>query len=227
MGLASFGFGYFPLTLKTSSTARLKLFATFGAGLLLGAAFLIIIPEGVETIYRAEEEMRIPGDIRHSSTVNRDIGLSMLLGFAFMLVVDQFGELLSGSMQHQPIPISVQDLRSPDYYTPAPTIGFLIHAAADGIALGAAFSTGQVKMQIVVFVAIMLHKGPSAFGLATFLLSKGLHRSLIIKNLLMFSAAAPLSALFTFSLIAILDSGDGILLKYRTGLVLLFSAGIS
>src|SRR6476659_3116129 len=107
MVLGSFLFGYLPLLLKTSSTAKLKLFTTFGAGLLLGAAFLIIIPEGIETIYDAYNAMKRPGNLSHSPAINRDIGLSLLLGFAFMLVVDQFGELLAGSQTYDPVSISV------------------------------------------------------------------------------------------------------------------------
>ena len=38
------------------------------------------------------------------------------------------------------------------------TIGLVVHAAADGIALGAAASTQRQDLQLIVFFAIMLHK---------------------------------------------------------------------
>ena len=34
----------------------------------------------------------------------------------------------------------------------------MVHAAADGIALGAAATTNQTDVEMIVFLAIMLHK---------------------------------------------------------------------
>ena len=41
---------------------------------------------------------------------------------------------------------------------------------ADGIALGAAASASKTDVEFVIFLAIMLHKAPAAFGLTSFLL---------------------------------------------------------
>lgn len=38
------------------------------------------------------------------------------------------------------------------------TLGLVVHAAADGIALGAASATNQFNIEFIVFMAIMLHK---------------------------------------------------------------------
>ena len=47
------------------------------------------------------------------------------------------------------------------------TLGLVVHAAADGIALGASATTQHLQMEMIVFFAIMLHKVfdkyPSAF----------------------------------------------------------------
>lgn len=51
-----------------------------------------------------------------------------------------------------------------------------MHAAADGVALGAAATTSHADVEIIVFLAIMLHKAPAAFGLVTFLLHEGIDR---------------------------------------------------
>lgn len=40
------------------------------------------------------------------------------------------------------------------------TIGLVVHAAADGIALGAAATTSHQDVEMIVFLAIMLHKAP-------------------------------------------------------------------
>lgn len=52
----------------------------------------------------------------------------------------------------------------------------VVHAAADGVALGAAATTSHADVEIIVFLAIMLHKAPAAFGLVTFLLHEGIER---------------------------------------------------
>ena len=98
--------------------------------------------------------------------------------------------------------------------------------AADGIAMGAAFSEEASGIGRVVFLAILLHKAPSSFGLATFLLAKRYSKVHIMKQIGVFSAAAPISAIVTFFLLGLWDYEDSNLLKYRTGLILLFSAGM-
>jgi len=38
------------------------------------------------------------------------------------------------------------------------TLGLVVHAAVDGIALGAAATTSHAAVEMIVFLAIMLHK---------------------------------------------------------------------
>ena len=89
------------------------------------------------------------------------------------------------------------------------TLGLVVHAAADGIALGAAAATNQLDVEIIVFLAIMLHKAPAAFGLVTFLLHEGLDRNRTRKHLMIFSVSAPSLALLTFISLAWTSSNDG------------------
>ena len=49
MFVAVAAFGYIPLGLGLSSV-RLKQFTAIGAGILIGSAFLVIIPEGLEIL---------------------------------------------------------------------------------------------------------------------------------------------------------------------------------
>ncbi|CAO3600599.1 unnamed protein product [Absidia cylindrospora] len=93
---------------------------------------------------------------------------------------------------------------------------------ADGVALGASANHPQLSM--VVFFAIMLHKGPSAFALTTVLLAEGFSRIEVRKHLLLFSMAAPVGALTTYVLLSISSPGD-VSLEYWTGVLLLFSGG--
>ena len=73
------------------------------------------------------------------------------------------------------------------------TIGLVVHAAADGLALGAAGASEHASLQIIVFLAIMLHKAPASFGLVTYLLTKNIEHSKIKKHLAIFALAAPVT----------------------------------
>lgn len=55
-------------------------------------------------------------------------------------------------------------------------LGLIIHSAVDGFALGASAFSDTSSMEMLVFLAILLHKAPSAFGLGSFLLNSRLPR---------------------------------------------------
>uniref|UniRef100_A0A8C6L1Y1 Zinc transporter ZIP9 n=1 Tax=Nothobranchius furzeri TaxID=105023 RepID=A0A8C6L1Y1_NOTFU len=108
------------------------------------------------------------------------------------------------------------------------TLGLVVHAAADGVALGAAASTSQTSVQLIVFVAIMLHKAPAAFGLVSFLMHAGLERNRIRKHLLIFALAAPVLSMITFlglSQVRATFSAKALSNVNATGVAMLFSAG--
>ncbi len=52
--------------------------------------------------------------------------------------------------------------------------GMVVHAVVDGVALGAAVKEGDSALGLIVFLAIMLHKAPSAFGFSSYLLHHGI-----------------------------------------------------
>ena len=111
----------------------------------------------------------------------------------------------------------------------ATTTGLVIHAVADGIALGASSATANTKLGFMVFLAIMLHKAPAAFGLTSVLLKKGLGKRRARAHLLIFSLAAPVGALSTWFFVNVAgregraDGEDHT--RWWTGILLLFSAG--
>uniref|UniRef100_A0A673NNQ1 Zinc transporter ZIP9 n=1 Tax=Sinocyclocheilus rhinocerous TaxID=307959 RepID=A0A673NNQ1_9TELE len=96
--------------------------------------------------------------------------------------------------------------------------------ASDGVALGAAASTSQTSVQLIVFVAIMLHKAPAAFGLVSFLMHAGLERNRIRKHLLVFALAAPVLAMLTYAGLS-QSSKEALSDVNATGVAMLFSAG--
>ncbi|XP_077416201.1 zinc transporter ZIP9 isoform X2 [Vanacampus margaritifer] len=238
----------------TSSSAKekLKLVTVLGAGLLCGTALAVIIPEGVHALYEeileggghhspsqvgvvaeaseAKGEAAAAAEAVLGAVLGADghhehgheqlhacIGVSLVLGFVFMLLVDQIG---SAHMH------SAEDTESARVASSkiTTTLGLVVHAAADGVALGAAASTSQTSVQLIVFVAIMLHKAPAAFGLVSFLMHAGLERNRIRKHLLVFALAAPVLAMLTF--LGLSQSSKEALSDINaTGVAMLFSAG--
>ncbi|XP_055642119.1 zinc transporter ZIP9 [Toxorhynchites rutilus septentrionalis] len=215
MLVGSYLAGNIPL-IVTLSEEKLKNVSIFGAGLLVGTALTVIIPEGIRSLY---DESQLEAVVvqtsgspihkhdadEHSST----IGLSLVLGFVFMMLVDQ---------------VSSRRKEGSNERNLTATIGLVVHAAADGVALGAAATTSHSDVEIIVFLAIMLHKAPAAFGLVSFLLHEGIERQRIRKHLLIFSLSAPLLTLLTYFGIGN-EQKETLESLNATGIAMLFSAG--
>uniref|UniRef100_A0A8D2HJY4 Zinc transporter ZIP9 n=1 Tax=Urocitellus parryii TaxID=9999 RepID=A0A8D2HJY4_UROPR len=164
--------GIIPLAVNFSEE-RLKLVTVLGAGLLCGTALAVIVPEGVHALYEdilegkhhqaSETQNVIASDKAEMSAVHEHehshnhtqlhayIGVSLVLGFVFMLLVDQIGNSHVHASEDP-------ETGRPSSSKITTTLGLVVHAAADGVALGAAASTSQTSVQLIVFVAIMLHK---------------------------------------------------------------------
>lgn len=81
------------------------------------------------------------------------------------------------------------------------TLGLVVHSLSDGFALGSATYSdinNSSNLHIIIFIALLLHKCPSAIGLATFLQHEGLNRKQIMKHLLVFTLTSPLASIMTF-----------------------------
>jgi len=228
MLLGSYIAGSIPLFFSLSEE-KLQLVSVMGAGLLVGTALSVIIPEGMQTLnmaYSIKEHSSPHGegteesghaDHHEENPVPHIIGVSLVLGFIFMLIVDQVANAMSASRD-----VEVGKGRGVVSWTA--TLGLVVHAAADGVALGAAATTNQTDVEVIVFLAIMLHKAPASFGLVTYLLHEGLDKARIKKHLLVFSLAAPLLAIFTYLLLTLHGQGNLDTLS-GTGTAMLFSAG--
>lgn len=230
--------GIIPLAVNFSEE-RLKLVTVLGAGLLCGTALAVIVPEGVHALYEdilegkhhqaSETQNVIASDKAEMSAVHEHehshnhtqlhayIGVSLVLGFVFMLLVDQIG---SSHVHASEDP----ETGRPSSSKITTTLGLVVHAAADGVALGAAASTSQTSVQLIVFVAIMLHKAPAAFGLVSFLMHAGLERNRIRKHLLVFALAAPVMSMVTYLGLS-KSSKEALSEVNATGVAMLFSAG--
>ncbi|KAH8403598.1 hypothetical protein KR222_003113 [Zaprionus bogoriensis] len=214
MLVGSYLAGSIPLVMKLSEE-KLKNVTLLGAGLLVGTALTVIIPEGIRALYM--ENKRPPTQtaellhvVANTQDYSRTIGLSLVLGFVFMLLVDQVSQKQTkGSENDKNI---------------TATLGLVVHAAADGVALGAAATTSHQDVEIIVFLAIMLHKAPAAFGLVSFLLHEKIERQQIRRHLGVFSASAPLLTLLTYFGIG-QKQKETLNSVNATGIAMLFSAG--
>lgn len=180
------------------------------------------------------------------------IGVGLISGFLLMYLIDQLPHFATSSSKQQrpPYHISLDNLSSGLGRGPSPaprsglldfggsrsssktgqgfatTMGLVIHAAADGIALAA--STSSTGLSFIIFTAIMVHKAPASFGLTTALLKQGLSSRAIRTHLVVFSLAAPVGAIMTWVVAHTLMAGhvgDERSTQWRTGMLLLFSAG--
>ncbi|KAI1431414.1 Zinc/iron permease [Xylaria sp. CBS 124048] len=201
-------------------------------------------PEALDD--QASSSVETPSDRSELPTFY--IGLSLILGFILMFLIDRLPRHASENFQ-APAPrhISLSNLggsslstedEEPDGFlgslTPTPkqsrslatTTGLVIHAAADGIAMGASVSSPDKKLGLIVFIAIMVHKAPAAFGLTSILLKQGLSKRAARGHLIVFSLASPFGAWLTFILVGFLGGGgQGEVSQWWTGMLLLFSAG--
>lgn len=104
----------------------------------------------------------------------------------------------------------------------ASIVGLLIHALADGIAMGASASSNDEQLRWIVFGAILIHKAPTAFGLCSVLIARGLSRSDIFKAQALFSLCTPVGAVSVYFLLQVLFSLNDFVLSM--GLLALSSA---
>ncbi|KAI4181189.1 MAG: hypothetical protein LQ348_005054, partial [Seirophora lacunosa] len=170
--------------------------------------------------------------------------ISLILGFILMYLLDTLPFLRASPSARQSQNIySLSDLSSSSpssHQTPSAqrsfstTLGLVIHAAADGIALGASHSSGgNTSLGFIIFLAIMIHKAPAAFGLTSVLLKQGLGKRAARAHLVVFSLAAPAGAVGTWVVVRALGGGGGggagaggeFHTKWWTGVLLLFSGG--
>lgn len=100
MFLGSYVSGSIPMIFSFSEE-RLRTLTVFGSGILIGTALSVILPEGVNSIYHSDSDahhhhthsarpLSTPSS-PHKPAENEHmiIGITLVLGFIFMLLVDQ------------------------------------------------------------------------------------------------------------------------------------------
>jgi solute carrier family 39 (zinc transporter), member 9 len=161
-----------------------------------------------------QDPSKAQDEITHEHPGHWVIGASLALGFVFQLLIDRLsGGVHSHSHSHShghsrssagatamgaSDPVSLEQVKSK-----SAMIGLVVHAFVDGIALGSALREGDAAIGMIVFLAIMLHKAPSSFGLTSYLLHNGLSTSQVNTRLFIFSCAAPLGTIVTYAFLSL------------------------
>ena len=96
--------------------------------------------------------------------------------------------------------------------------GLTLHAATDGVAIGAAAATGDFALSITVLLAVLIHKGPAAFSLGVFSMHEREERNDSIRDVAIFSLSTPVMIIIAGLALEGLET-------HLIGLAMLFSAG--
>lgn len=246
---SSFGFGIIPFYFSLSPQ-RVQLISTFGTGMLVGTALIVIIPEGAKALFE--------GHKRDSDIDRKIIGGSLIAGFMLMYLIDAVPEYILSRKANNASNIDMSNLRfsrvgvqenielqdpaNEDSHSLQPdaavglkhniakstkiSIGLIIHSIADGIALGAAVVSQDTELETLVFLAVLIHKAPASFGLTSVLLRHGLEYMTIKISLGLFAASAPVGAILTYAITTMLW-GMGVSMDVLSvgAILLVFSGG--
>lgn len=165
------------LALRLDRTQRPEVFFSLGsalaAGVFLGAGLIHMLPDAVAGFSQMLPHMDYPL-------------AALLAGSGFVLILALERVVLARASQEGAVEAAVSQTQVFPY---ALTVILSLHSILTGIALGA---EGTVLGSVVIFVAIIAHKGSAAFALAVSLHRGGLARSAIFKIIAGFSLTTPL-----------------------------------
>lgn len=199
--------GIIPLQRKfTENFINLQRTTGIASGILIASALLIVIPEG---FHIAGEEVGI-GIIT---------GGAVLAGFLFMLILEGTGIGHAVHEEHHDHTHSHghEHIHHPENPILA-IIGLTIHAATDGLVIGAAASSASNEVTMLVLIAVLSHKFPTSFSVGAFSLHERNDRKLAFRDVLIFSLATPLMIIIAFTMMQDIE-------VFILGLMMLFSGG--
>ncbi|MGH9942905.1 MAG: ZIP family metal transporter [Pyrinomonadaceae bacterium] len=150
-----------PGTPQRRDAHTLRYLVALGAGFMLAATFLEILPEAVQLW---AEEVGAQADLGHAVT------RAMTLLLAGYLLIHLFEHTLAPHFHFGVETHPEALLRRSAAYT---AIGGLsIHTFFDGVSVAAAFLV-NFRVGLLVFVAVLLHKVPEGFTAASIMLASG------------------------------------------------------
>ena len=166
----------------------------------------------------------------HSETHNDDeheeeemaiavFGLAILMGFLMMLLLEASG---AGHAVHEEHHDHGDEHGHSHIYHHkigwTLVLGLSLHAAVDGLAIGAAIASGETALTTAVVAAVLIHKAPAAFSLGVFSSHERGSEREAIRDVALFAVATPITLILSYLLLADIESTT-------LGLLMLFSAG--
>lgn len=193
---------------------RLEDMTGLAAGFLIGAAMLVAIPEGIEMLTHAAEDMGV-----HEIDVFA-VGLALMTGFLFMMVLEAFGFGHDIHEEHHDHSLAHghDHVNHPTKSAMPAIVGLTVHAFIDGMVIGVAMAEESAALTLTMVLVIMMHKFPAAFSVSAFSLHERNDRRRSKLDLLVFAAATPIAILLFWNLFLDVSS-------LVRGLAVLFSAG--
>ena len=153
------------LTQSKENVSKLKMLTGIASGIIIASAMLVVIPEGFELAGEGHEE----GGHEEAALGHLAMGGAILAGFALMLILEGSG---IGHAVHEEHHEHEHDHgHSHVHHGPSGwmlVFGLSLHAATDGLAIGAAAASGGVTVTAAVALAVLIHKAPAAFSLGVF-----------------------------------------------------------
>jgi zinc and cadmium transporter len=161
--------GFVPLFLKWRSH-HFDVFLSFGAGVLLSAAFIHMFPLAVQGL-------------------GERAGVFVLVGFLIILVVEKF------TMAH-----ACGEEACPNHQVGVSALfGLSVHSILTGIAVGAGLKFSSASVAFATFAAVIVHKVPETLALVALLIAGGWSRKSAMFALILFSLMSPLGIMINFS----------------------------
>merc|ERR1719167_329864 len=117
----------------------------FGAGILAGVCMVMIIPEGAEQLFTADED-------KLGCDACQIVGVCLVAGFILNLLCDKIAHMFTRSKEGAGVAVA---------------IGMCIHGASDGVVMVASNWGKNKDVAVMVFVGMFVHKLPASFGVAT------------------------------------------------------------
>ncbi|KIK91593.1 hypothetical protein PAXRUDRAFT_149165 [Paxillus rubicundulus Ve08.2h10] len=242
MGAVSYGVGLVPLSAPLSKR-RMSMLFNLGTGFLIGTALGVIIPEGVEGAVAADQERdsyafkvaiytllgfafmflveEYVSPHAQPSTPHSSISQTEEVTFDVNLEeLERHEDMLPDSPD--PMGSSRRRPHTSSFQRAYPlSLGLVVHALVDGYALGVAASGSHPSnLSLIVFLAIIVHKAPTALALTTSLLANSLPVAQCKRHLLFFSLATPVSSVLSYAFYAFSENRND-----WSGGPLLFSGG--
>lgn len=229
--LLSFVVGLIPLKINVGSY-YMNLIAVLAAGIVLGTAVIVVLPEGMEMLLHGfheddhdDEDDHEDDHDEHEEELNgRFVGMTIIGGIILMMIANRLSP--GHGHSHGCVPTtkktengvelvviegtagnagqsqtSEAQPKSSVLKISAITIGLLVHAIFDGVALGVVTFGENERLSAAVFTALIGHKIAEALPLSVILISNGISTWDLVVNMFVFALATPIGALLTYFIV--------------------------